>query len=137
MSTRPFFEIGSRDGPNSSIADRDKTDTKVPPVNRNDPKPPGTPPAGELPIESGEPPVPAFGCVVYFSRDGNQFRGRAANLQGIEATASNQREMLGQIVAQFKSAVSQCLAEGGSPEWIDPPMEKREEETKLFLPIHL
>ena len=90
-----------------------------------------------LPIESGEPTVPAFGCIVYFSNDGSHFRGRVANLAGIEATASNQRELLGQIVAQFKSAVSKSLAEGESPGWIDPPTEKREDEKKLFLPVHL
>lgn len=90
-----------------------------------------------MPIESAEPTVPAFGCIVYFSSDGNRFRGRVANLAGIEATASNQRDLLGQIVAQFKSAVSDSLAEGGTPKWIDPPAEKRDDEKKLFLPVHL
>lgn len=90
-----------------------------------------------LPIESGEPTVPAFGCIVYLSHQGDVIRGRVANLEGIQATASNQRELLGQIVAQFKSAVTSGMADGGTPNWIDPPAEKREDEKKVFLPVHL
>ena len=94
-------------------------------------------PKGELPIESGQEVVPAFGCIVYFSTDTGGVKGRVANLAGIEITASNQREMLGQIVARFKSAVSTSLASGEQPDWIDPPSQKLEHETKLFLPVHL
>jgi len=91
----------------------------------------------KLPIESDEPPVPAFGCVVYFSSEAGVLHGRVANLAGIQATAPTQRELLGQIVAQFKSAVSKRLSEGETPDWVDPPLEKREGEQKLFLPVHL
>lgn len=90
-----------------------------------------------LPIESAEPPVPSFGCIVYFSSDGGVFRGRVANLSGIEVAAANQRELLGQIVARFKSEVGKCIAEGREPDWVDPPAEKNEGEQKLFLPVHL
>jgi hypothetical protein len=94
-------------------------------------------PKRSLPLESGEPPVPAFGCIVYYSTDGGCVRGRVANLDGIEVTASSQRELLGQIVAQFKAVVAKSLAEGGEPEWVDPPAAKRDGEQKLFLPVHL
>lgn len=98
---------------------------------------PAASPRRRLPIESGDPTVPAFGCIVYFVSEAGVFRGRVANLAGIEVQASSQREMLGQIVAQFKSAVAASLAEGETPNWIDPPDEKRPGETKLFLPVHL
>ncbi|KAA5541125.1 hypothetical protein FYK55_18830 [Roseiconus nitratireducens] len=90
-----------------------------------------------MPVDSGDVPVPAFRCVVYVSREGAQFKGRVANLPGIEATGNDQRELLGRIVPQFKSAVSQSLADGNQPAWIDPPMEKLPSEQKLFLPVHL
>ena len=90
-----------------------------------------------LPIDSGEAPVPAFGCIVYFCCDRGVYQGRVANLAGIQVQASSQREMLGQIVTQFKGAVAACLAQGRVPDWIDPPEPKRDDESKLFLPVHL
>ncbi|WP_286178065.1 hypothetical protein [Stieleria mannarensis] len=98
------------------------------------PDPPARP---GLPIGTDPASVPAFGCIVYFAREGDVFRGRVANLAGIEVTAASQRELLGQIVAQFKSAVSDCLGRGETPAWIDPPAEKQAGESKLFLPVHL
>ncbi|QDV40489.1 hypothetical protein Enr13x_02950 [Stieleria neptunia] len=95
------------------------------------------PPQPGLPIESEPSAPPAFGCIVYFAREGGTFCGRVANLGGIEVSASSQREMLGQIVARFKSAVADSLANGETPAWIVPPAEKRPAETKLFLPVHL
>ncbi len=96
-----------------------------------------------LPIESGEndesgqAPVPAFGCIVYFSHQDGRFTGRTANLRGIEVSAAGQREMLGQIVARFKELVGESLRNGQTPDWIEPPLEKGEHEQKLFLPVHL
>lgn len=93
--------------------------------------------ASGLPIESGKPAVPAFGCIVYVSSAGGGVRGRVANLGGIQLQAADERQLLGQIVAQFKSEVARCLAEGQTPNWIDPPEAKRDDERKLFLPVHL
>ncbi|MCS7470633.1 hypothetical protein NZK35_28615 [Stieleria sp. ICT_E10.1] len=104
------------------------------PTDRPSTKPP---PETGLPVESTAPTAPAFGCIVYFACDDGVFRGRVANLAGIEVSASSQREMLGQIVARFKSSVAGSLAEGETPAWIVPPSEKRPGETKLFLPVHL
>lgn len=94
-------------------------------------------PTPALPLESGQPPVPTFGCIVYFTAESGQFHGRVANLAKIEATALSQRELLGQIVKKFKAEVSAAFAEGRTPDWIDPPAKKLEGETKLFLPVHL
>ncbi|MDV6032924.1 MAG: hypothetical protein F9B45_23130 [Phycisphaera sp. RhM] len=107
---------------------------ETPPTNRPATK---QPPDAGLPVESAAPPPPAFGCIVYFASDGGVFRGRVANLAEIEVSASSQREMLGQIVARFKSSVADSLAKGETPAWIVPPAEKRPGETKLFLPVHL
>lgn len=105
--------------------------------SESDDQPPETRPAQSLPIESAGPTAEAFGCVVYFASQGGIFRGRVANLAGIEVTATDQRSMLGQIVAQFKSSIRQSLEQGDTPDWIDPPTEKHADEKKLFLPVHL
>lgn len=104
------------------------------PSNRPETK---QPPNTGLPVESAAPTPPAFGCIVYFACDNGVFRGRVANLAEIEVSASSQREMLGQIVARFKSSVSGSLDKGETPAWIVPPADKRPGETKLFLPVHL
>ncbi|WP_233903172.1 hypothetical protein [Stieleria maiorica] len=109
-------------------------------MNPDTPRPstPSDPPARPgLPIGIDPANVPAFGCIVYFAREGDVFRGRVANLAGIEVTAASQREMLGQIVARFKSAVSDSLGKDETPAWIDPPAAKQAGESKLFLPVHL
>ncbi len=90
-----------------------------------------------MPIESAGPTPAAFGCVVYFTSQGGVFRGRVGNLPGIQVTATDQRSMLGQIVAQFKSSIQQSLERGDTPDWIDPPAKKNDDEKKLFLPVHL
>lgn len=90
-----------------------------------------------LPVGGGDSPVPAYGCVVLVRRCEGQFHGRVANLSGIEATASDQRELLAAIVKQFKSVVAKHVAEGTEPAWVDPPLAKESEEQKLFLPVHL
>lgn len=90
-----------------------------------------------LPIGGGDAPVPAFGCTVFVSRREGQFEGRVANLAEITASAASQRELLAAIVKQFKAVVAKHVAEGEEPKWTDPPLEKRDDEQKLFLPVHL
>ena len=91
----------------------------------------------KLPIQAGKADVPSFGCIVYLRNEDGVCRGRVANLAGIEGTASDQRALLGQIVARFKSVVGEAIAAGDEPPWIDPPEPKRDGESKVFLPVHL
>jgi len=90
-----------------------------------------------LPVGSDSAPVPTFGCVVYLRDEAGQVHGRIANLAGIEVVAADQRTVLGQLVGRFKQTVSQAMEEGRTPDWIEPPDEKREGERKVFLPVHL
>ncbi len=87
-----------------------------------------------LPIDD---PPPAFGCIVYLSRQSTGMKARVANLPGIEATAGDQRALLGKIVQQFKAAVQDPISRGEQPAWIDPPLPKQPDEQKVFLPVHL
>ena len=47
--------------------------------------------------------VPAFPCIVHLNAEGGVYRGRVANLAGLEAEASSERELLGKIVPLFKT----------------------------------
>ena len=90
-----------------------------------------------LPIDPQSPPPPAFGCIVYLRNQNGQVHGRVANLAGIEAVAADQRAVLGELVRRFKQLVAQAIAAEETPDWIDPPEAKRDDERKLFLPVHL
>lgn len=90
--------------------------------------------AKQLPMDD---PPPAFGCIVYLSRQSTGMKARVANLSGIEATAGDQRALLGKIVQQFKAAVQAPISRGEQPAWIDPPLPKQSDEQKVFLPVHL
>lgn len=101
------------------------------------PIPPARGESETLPIQAESGNVPAFQCIVYLRDEDATVRGRVANLAGIECQGTDQRAVLGQIVASFKAAVAACLQDGNSPAWIDPPEPKRDDERKVFLPVHL
>ncbi len=81
--------------------------------------------------------VPAFPCIVHLEVQDGVYRGRVANLAGIEAVASTEREMLGKIVPLFKSAVAEIRQRGDCIPWITPVPEPRSTEIKRFIPVHL
>ncbi len=81
--------------------------------------------------------VPAFPCIVHVAVQDGVCRGRVANLAGIEAVASNEREMLGKIVPVFKRTVAQIHQGGDSIPWITPVPEPKPTQVKRFIPVHL
>ncbi|MEO1614767.1 MAG: hypothetical protein AAFV88_02895 [Planctomycetota bacterium] len=90
-----------------------------------------------MPIGSQPSDVPSFGCVVYLRNSDGKVHGRVANLDGIEVVGADDRSVLGKIVQQFKRTVSERLAQDEPAGLLDPPAEKRSDERKLFLPVHL
>jgi hypothetical protein len=91
----------------------------------------------KLDITSPDAPVPAFTCLVYISSDGGQVTARVANLGGIEATGSSERDVLGKIVPAFKERVAELISGGEEIPWIDPPEPPRAGEQKRIVPAHL
>ena len=81
--------------------------------------------------------VPAFPCIVHLDVQDGIYRGRVANLAGIEAVASSEREMLGKIVPIFKRTVAEIHERGDSIPWITPVPEPKPTEIKRFIPVHL
>lgn len=90
-----------------------------------------------LKVASDAGTVPAFPCIVYVSKRESGVFARVANLAGIEAEASHEREVLGKIVPLFKAKVARLHAEESPIEWIDPPLPIGPEEVKRFIPVHL
>ncbi|OYP34958.1 hypothetical protein [Rhodopirellula sp. MGV] len=90
-----------------------------------------------LPIETPADPPPSMGCIVYIAKTETGVAGRVANLPGIVVTASNERDLMRQIVKQFKAEVAPIFARGEQPTWVDPLPQLAENERKVFLPVHL
>lgn len=81
--------------------------------------------------------VPAFPCIVHLTVQNGVYHGRVANLAGIEAVASTEREMLGKIVPIFKRTVAEIHQSGDTIPWITPVPEPTPTEIKRFIPVHL
>ncbi|MCC9600840.1 hypothetical protein LOC67_09705 [Stieleria sp. JC731] len=90
-----------------------------------------------LPVESKADPPPSMPCVVYLASVEGQIQGRVVNLPGVTAKASSERDLMRQIVKQFKAQVAEIYAQGREPDWVDPLPEKQPGERKVFLPVHL
>ena len=81
--------------------------------------------------------VPAFPCIVHLAVQDGVYHGRVANLAGIEAVASTEREMLGKIGPIFKRTVAEIHQRGDAIPWINPVPEPKLTEIKRFIPVHL
>ena len=112
----------------------EKNDDEVPSER---PVSPSTPAPGisEPLVVPGD--VPAFPCIIHLTSDGGVYRGRVANLAGIEAVGNSERELLGKIVPLFKQAVAEFHQRGESIPWVKPVPEPENGECKRFIPVHL
>ena len=91
----------------------------------------------KLDITNADPPVPAFTCLVYIANVDGKIAARVANLEGIEASGSSERDVLGKIVPAFKQRVAELISEGEEIPWIDPPEPLNDGEQKRLVPVHL
>ncbi len=91
-----------------------------------------------LPTGDTKVPVPTFACIVYVSKlDNGHVLARVANLEGLTATAPNERESLSRLVPLFKKFVKEKLESGEVIPWLDPPPAPNLDEQRRFLPVHL
>ena len=91
----------------------------------------------KLDITNPEAPVPAFTCLVYVSTVAGRVNARVANLDGIQASGSSERDCLGKVVPAFKARVAELLGNGEEIPWIDPPLPIADGEQKRIVPVHL
>ncbi len=95
------------------------------------------PDKSKLDIANSDSPVPAFTCLVYVANVDGTITARVVNLDGIEASGSSERDVLGKIVPAFKKRVAELMSGGEEIPWIDPPEPPRAGEQKRIVPVHL
>lgn len=100
-------------------------------MSENDPLP--------LISDSDCSPVPVFNCQIILRHNGagQQITGRVANLGGITAKGSTERDVLMQITRIFRIQVQALTQEKVPIPWIDPPEQPGPDEVERFVPIHL
>ncbi len=87
---------------------------------------------------TGAGAVPVFNCIIILTPlENGRLRGRVANLPGITAEGTAERELLMSLTRQFKTAVKESVASGNGLKWIDPPEVPVKGESQRFIPIHL
>ncbi|QEG37004.1 hypothetical protein [Bythopirellula goksoeyrii] len=85
-----------------------------------------------------KPNVPVFVCLVYVHKNEDAtVTGRVANLAGIEASGSSERDVLGKVMREFKSRVVKMFEAGQEIPWIDPPEPPQQNEQIRSIPMHL
>lgn len=84
--------------------------------------------------------IPVYNCHVLVGpapADASQVRARVANLEGIEVLAESERSALRQVVAAFKSQLTE-LAEKDQPiPWREPPLAIQPGEQARLIAVHL
>lgn len=94
-----------------------------------------------LPLISADEmnPVPVFSCHVILGKPGSDGKstGRVANLDGITATGSSEREILTAIMKQFRAVVTEYTRESRQIPFRQPPEQPAEGEVERFIPVHL
>ncbi len=83
--------------------------------------------------------VPVFNCLVILRRsdDGRRLHGRIANLAGMTAESSSERDLLMQLTRRFKEHLQASLKNDQTVTWIDPPESPQDGEQLRYIPVHL
>jgi hypothetical protein len=84
-------------------------------------------------------PVPVFNCLVILTTpdENGRRRGRVANLQGISAEGTSERDILASLMKSFKASVQKYSQSEQQIPWIDPPESPAPGEVERFIPVHL
>jgi hypothetical protein len=89
--------------------------------------------------ESDCNPVPVFNCHIILSKPDNDGRiqGRTANLGGIAAAGTSERDVLTSLMKQFKAIVQQHSRNNTPIPWVQPSELPGDNEVERFIPVHL
>ena len=83
-------------------------------------------------------PVPVFSCHVILNRDASgRLTGRVANLSGITAEGTSERDVLKAITKQFKAAAQSCVENNQPLPFSEPAEQPQAGEFERFIPVHL
>lgn len=93
----------------------------------------------DLPIaDDGTMPVPVYDCHVILSPpDADRvIHARVSTLPEITASGKSERDVLRNLVNQFKAAIVHYRESGGDIPW-QPPAKPQAGETQRWIPVHL
>ena len=100
-----------------------------------------TSPLNQLPESScgSSGSVPVFNCIVILRKDPQTGRvsGRVANLAGLEAEASGERDLLFMLTRRFREFVQTAVRDGQTIPWKTPADQPGQGELQRFIPVHL
>lgn len=84
-------------------------------------------------------PIPVFNCMVILTQPDQHGRrhGRVANLAGITASGTSERDILTSIMKQFKAVVQKYSQDQQPIPFVDPPEKPKPGEVERFIPVHL
>lgn len=82
--------------------------------------------------------VPVYNCAVIVSRlNDGRIHGQVANLEGIEVTGSAEREILQEIIKQFKKEVGKYIEAKQPIPWVESPMKPAKDQVEKLIAVHL
>ena len=83
--------------------------------------------------------VPVYNCLVLVAprNAAGLVVARAANLAGLSAEGSSEREALQKLVPAFKAALAAYHAGGEPIPWLDPPHAPEPGEQQRWIAVHL
>lgn len=85
-----------------------------------------------------KPSVPVFTCLVYIRKnEDGTLTGRVANFEGIEASGTSERFVLGSVTREFKSRILKMVELGQDISLNDSPDPPNENELVRSIPMHL
>lgn len=92
-----------------------------------------------LPVVTPPQPVPVYDCRVYLRGPDAEgwLQGRVANLPGIAGRARGERELLTQLVRDFKWQLIERRSKGETVPWVEPLPAPEPGEKQRWIPVHL
>ena len=84
-------------------------------------------------------PVPVFNCHVLLKKNEatGRLHARLANLDGITAEGTSERDVLTAISRKFKAAMQEYHQAKKEIPWVEPARTPESGEFERFLPVHL
>jgi hypothetical protein len=83
--------------------------------------------------------VPVYNCVVILrvNPESQRLTASVANLPGLTAEGTSERDLLILLTKRFKAVIQDCLRRNDAIPWIDPAVEPVDGEQQRFIPVHL
>ncbi|MCA9060510.1 MAG: hypothetical protein KDA85_18495 [Planctomycetaceae bacterium] len=95
---------------------------------------------GSLPLlPAGASPVPVFNCIIALKTASapGRIAAEVANLDGISAEGTSERDVLTAVSRQFRDTVRALVQEEQPIPWRDPDPILNNADAVRYIPVHL